>query len=160
MAKSFAEWVLHSSKIGEFLRLSYLWVDLHGCDPLLGQVYFRRVLPFDGRIPHLPSLLDELVLGQLAVVNVRLVLVTFLLHGAQLNLENGKLKEHQTIGSIFIYFLRFARVITSFSCTWFLRKLAPTLHIHIYWVQANIMSMGKLGAWVQLPVITLAKPRK
>ena len=45
-------------------------------------------------------------------------------------------------------------------CTRFLRKLAPTLYTHIYWVQANILSMGKLGAWVQLPVITLAKPRK
>ena len=59
-----------------------------------------------------------------------------------------------------LYFLRFTRVITSFSCTQFLRKLAPTLYTHIYWVQANIMSMGKLGAWVQLPVITVAKPRK
>ena len=58
------------------------------------------------------------------------------------------------------YFLRFTRVITSFSCTRFLRKLAPTLHTCIYWVQANIMSIDKLGAWVQLPVITLAKPRK
>ena len=58
------------------------------------------------------------------------------------------------------YFLRFARVITSFSCTWFLRKLAPTLYTNIYWVQANIMSIGKSGAWVQLPVITLAKSRK
>ena len=58
------------------------------------------------------------------------------------------------------YFLRLARVITSFSCTWFLRKLAPTLYTNIYWVQANIMSIGKSGAWVQLPVITLAKRMK
>ena len=39
-----------------------------------------------------------------------------------------------------------------------LAKLAPTLHTRIYWVQANIMSIG--NAWVQLPVVTLAKPRK
>ena len=38
--------------------------------------------------------------------------------------------------------------------------LAPTLHTRIYWVQANIMSIGKTDAWLQLPVITLAKPRK
>ena len=63
-------------------------------------------------------------------------------------------------GNSTFYFLRFARVITSFFCTWFLRKLAPTLYTNIYWVQANIMSIGKSGAWVQLPVITLGKPRK
>ena len=39
-----------------------------------------------------------------------------------------------------------------------LAKLAPILHTRIYWVQANIMSIG--NAWVQLPVVTLAKPRK
>ena len=58
------------------------------------------------------------------------------------------------------YFLRFTRVITSFSCTQFLRKLAPTLHTRIYWRQAKIMSKGKLAAWVQWPVIILAKPKK
>ena len=47
------------------------------------------------------------------------------------------------------YFLRFTRVITSFSCTRFLRKLAHTLHTCIYWVQANIMSIGRrLANWV------------
>ena len=60
----------------------------------------------------------------------------------------------------FVYFLRFARVITSFSCTRFLRKLAPTLHTRIYWVQANIMSIGKSSARVQSPVTTLVKQRK
>ena len=34
--------------------------------------------------------------------------------------------------------LRFAKVITKFSSTWFLRK--PTLFTCIYWVQAHIMS--------------------
>ena len=35
-------------------------------------------------------------------------------------------------------FPRFAKVITKFSCTWFLQK--PTLFTCIYWVQAHIMS--------------------
>ena len=60
-----------------------------------------------------------------------------------------------------VYFLRFAREVTSFSCTMFLRKLEPTLYdAPIYWVQPNIMSIGKSGTWVQFTVITLAKPRK
>ena len=43
------------------------------------------------------------------------------------------------------YFLRFARVITSFSCTRFFRKLAPTLYTHIYWVHADIMLIRQIG---------------
>ena len=58
------------------------------------------------------------------------------------------------------YFLRCARVIASFSSSQFLGKLAPTLHTCIYWVKANIMSIGKSGARVQLPVTTMAKRRK
>ena len=59
-----------------------------------------------------------------------------------------------------LYFLRFARVIPSFPGTRFFGKLAPTLYACIYSVQADITSMGKSGAQVQSPVITLAKRRK
>ena len=38
--------------------------------------------------------------------------------------------------------------------------LAPTLCTCIYWVQADIMSTGTLGAQVDLPVTNLARRRK
>ena len=52
-------------------------------------------------------------------------------------------------------FLRFANVVTSFSCTRFLRKHAPTKCTCMYW-----KSISKSCARVQLPVTTLAKQRK
>ena len=52
-------------------------------------------------------------------------------------------------------FLRFANVVTSFSCTRFLRKHAPTKCTCMYW-----KSISKSCARVQLPVTTLAKWRK
>ena len=51
------------------------------------------------------------------------------------------------------YYIIFLDPVLKKTCTHF-------LYIHIYWVQANIMSIGKSGAWVQLSVITLPKPRK
>ena len=62
-------------------------------------------------------------------------------------------------GAQFEYFVLFAKVVASLSCTQLLRKLAPTLCTFIYLVQADT-TIGKSGALVQLAVTDLAKRRK
>jgi len=71
--------------------------DLHDVDPGPGKLDLRVVLPLDGRVPHLPRLLDQLVLSDRRVRDVVVQSVALLLEGLQLRLRLGQLEKMNSL---------------------------------------------------------------